>query len=116
MSRSNTTRRIVDTKTTPFEAYSLEGPEQPELSLLPLSYDQTNGEGCYLMRFMPGAVTLSHEHTGTEDFLILEGVLTDNDGAEFRVGDFVSFRPGTRHHSWSDTGCLLAAFEWGKLS
>ena len=28
------------------------------------------------------------------------------------VGDFVSYRPGTRHNSWTEGGCLLAVFEW----
>lgn len=116
MSGSSTTRRVVDANAVPFEPYDLEGPAQPEPSRRPPSGDRDNGEGCYLMRFMPGAVTLAHAHAGTEDFLILDGALTDNDGAEFRVGDFVSFAPGTRHHSWSDSGCLIAVFEWGKLA
>ncbi|MFQ5985334.1 MAG: cupin domain-containing protein, partial [Alphaproteobacteria bacterium] len=97
-----------------FEPYDLEGPLQPELSWLPLSYDRATGVGCYLMRFEPGAVTIAHDHEGVEDFLILEGELTDSDGAVFRAGDFVSYRPGTRHHSWSKTGCLIVVFEWGK--
>ena len=113
MPGSRISRRIVDTNTAPFESYDLEGLAQPELSWLPLSYERESGEGCYLMRFTPGAVTLSHEHAGTEDFLILEGTLTDNDGLVFGAGDFVSFAPGTRHHSWSDSGCLIAVFEWG---
>lgn len=46
MSRSNTTRRIVDTTATPFEASSLEEPGQPEPSWLPLSYDHASGQGC----------------------------------------------------------------------
>jgi anti-sigma factor ChrR (cupin superfamily) len=112
MAKSTTERRIVHTRAAEFEPYDLEGPLQPELSWLPLSYDRVVGEGCYLMRFASGAVTLSHEHRGVEDFLILEGELTDSDGAVFCPGDFVSFRPGTRHHSWSDTGCLIVVFEW----
>ena len=47
----------------------------------------------------PGAATLPHEHASVEDFLILEGELTDGDGTVFRAGDFVSYAPGTRHNS-----------------
>ncbi|HLB79067.1 MAG TPA: cupin domain-containing protein [Dongiaceae bacterium] len=60
----------------------------------------------------PGAATLPHEHASVEDFLILEGELTDGDGTVFRAGDFVSYAPGTRHNSWTGPGCLIAVFEW----
>ena len=105
-------RRVVASHATPFEAYDLEGPAQPEMSWLPVSYDRAAGTGCYLMRMQPGAVTIPHDHPGMEDFLILEGELVDDDGAVFRPGDFVSYAPGTRHHSRSVTGCLIAVFEW----
>jgi len=98
---------------TPFLAYDLEGPVQPEMSWLPVSYDRTTGNGCYLMRMQPGAVTIAHEHPGVEDFLILEGELIDDDGAVFRPGDFVSYVAGTWHNSRTVTGCLIAVFEWG---
>ena len=29
-----------------------------------------------------------------------------------RQGDFVSYQPGSRHNSWTDTGCVIAVFEW----
>jgi anti-sigma factor ChrR (cupin superfamily) len=105
-------RRVVRTATTPFEAYDLEGPVQPELAWLPVSYDPATGEGTYVMRMQPGAVTIEHEHAGMEEFLVLEGELVDDDGTVFGAGDFVSYRPGTRHSSRTEAGCLLAVFEW----
>ena len=107
-----TGRRIVRS-TTPFQDYDLEGPAQPEMSWLPVSYDRTTGNGCYLMRMQPGAVTVAHEHPGVEDFLMLEGELIDDDGVVFRPGDFVSYAAGTWHNSRTETGCLIAVFEWG---
>jgi anti-sigma factor ChrR (cupin superfamily) len=92
--------------------YDLEGPVQPEMSWLPLSYDRVRGEGSYYMRMQPGAKTVAHDHRGFEEFLVLEGELIDDDGSVFAQGDFVSFKPGTRHHSWTKTGCLLLVFEW----
>jgi len=47
-----------------------------------------------------------------EEFLILEGELVDDDGAVFRAGDFVSYDAGTHHNSWTETGCVIAVFEW----
>jgi mannose-6-phosphate isomerase-like protein (cupin superfamily) len=105
-------RRIVRSD-TPFRAYDLEGPIQPDMSWLPVSYDRTTGNGCYLMRMQPGAVTVAHEHPGVEDFLMLEGELIDDDGVVFRPGDFVSYAAGTWHNSRTETGCLIAVFEWG---
>ncbi len=95
-----------------FLAYDLEGPVQPEMSWLPVSYRKATGEGFYLMRMEPGARTLTHDHAGYEDFLILEGELIDEDGLVLGPGDHVSYAPGTRHHSHSPKGCLIAVCEW----
>jgi anti-sigma factor ChrR (cupin superfamily) len=105
-------RLVVNAERTPFLPYDLEGPVQREMSWLPVSYDPQTGEGCYLMRMEPGAVTIAHEHPGMEEFLVLEGDLVDSDGSTFRSGDFVSYQPGTEHNSWTEGGCLLAVFEW----
>ncbi len=83
-----------------------------DIAWRPISYDRKRGEGSYLMRLQPGATTLPHEHQGYEDFLIIEGELTDSDGRVLRKGDFVSYRPGSRHNSWTELGCLIAVFEW----
>ena len=105
------TRRVVDVHTTPFLPYDMEGPLQPDITWFPISWDQASGQGSYLMRMEPGARTIEHDHAGFEEFLILEGTLTDSDGAVFRAGDFVSYAGGT-HHSWTDDDCLIAVFEW----
>jgi anti-sigma factor ChrR (cupin superfamily) len=105
-------RRVVNIGATAFQEYDLDGPLQPEISWLPISFDRAVGQGCYLMRMRPGAVTIPHVHPGVEDFLMLEGELVDSDGTVFRPGDFVSYAAGTRHNSWTETGCLIAVFEW----
>ena len=105
-------RLVVNAHTTPFLPYDLEGPVQPEMSWLPVSYERGTGWGSYLMRMQPGAVTIAHEHPGMEEFLVLEGDLVDSDGTVFGAGDFVSYEPGTHHNSWTTDGCLLAVFEW----
>jgi len=104
-------RRVVNLFEEPFLPYDMEGPVQEDITWLPVSWDESSGQGSYLMRMEPGARTLSHEHQGFEEFLIVDGTLTDSDGTVFRAGDFVSYRGGM-HHSWTDTGCVIAVFEW----
>jgi anti-sigma factor ChrR (cupin superfamily) len=105
-------RKVLNVHTTPYREYDMEGPVQAEMSWLPISYDQATGQGCYAMRMEPGAVTIAHDHAGMEEFLILEGELVDDDGTLFRAGDFVSYEGGTHHNSRTETGCLIAVFEW----
>ena len=75
-----------------------------------ISYDAEAGEGCYLVRFAPGAGSTPHEHVGYEEFLVLDGTLTDSDGAVYHRNDFVSLKPGSKHVSVSDDGATLAVF------
>ncbi len=111
MAEKETPREITPILETPFLTYDMEGPVQVEITWLPLRYDRAKGVGSYMMRLEPGAVTIPHTHGGYEDFLILEGSLTDSDGRIFETMDFVSFAPGTKHNSWTHTGCLIIVFE-----
>lgn len=112
MSKSAGGRRVVRVPETEFLPYDLDGPLQPEMGWLPISFDRKTGQGCYLMRMDPGAVTIAHDHVAMEEFIILEGELIDSDGAIFKAGDFVSYEAGTHHNSRTETGCLIAVFEW----
>lgn len=112
MSQTVSGRRVFNVDQADFLPYDLEGPVQAEMSWLPISYEQSSGQGCYLMRMQPGATTIAHVHPGWEEFLIVSGELIDGDGTVFRAGDFVSYEPGTRHNSRTETGCVIAVFEW----
>lgn len=105
-------RTIVNVYEAPFEAYDLEGPVQEDMSLLPISYDTETRRGIYVIRMEPGASTIPHDHECMEEFLILEGELIESDGTVLKKGDFISYRPGTRHSSRTETGCLLAGLDW----
>jgi len=94
----------------PFDRY---GVTIPGMTWLPLSLDRSTGRGTFVLRMDPGTRSLPHEHTHGEEFLMLEGVLVDNDGTEFRTGDFVRFDPGSRHFSVAPGGCLIAVFMRG---
>lgn len=99
-------RTIVNIHEARYRPYALQGPRQSELTWANLSYDEKTGQGCFLIRFRPGARSIPHEHTGVEEFLILEGDLVDSDGREYGGGDFVSMKPGSRHDSYSRKGMV----------
>ena len=66
--------------------------------------------GFHIYRMAPGTRSTAHEHTGDEEFLVLDGELTDHDGTIYRTGDLVWLRKGTRHWSHTEGGCLLAVY------
>lgn len=113
MSEKTPERKIVNIQTADYAVYEEEGPRQPDIGWLPLSYNRDRN-GCYAMRLSPGSSTVWHEHEGMEDYLILEGELIESDGTVLKEGDFVSYRPGSTHSSRTETGCVLIGFDWGK--
>ena len=79
-----------------------------------ISYSRENGgQGTYVLKMEPGAKSLPHEHMGFEEFLMLDGELTDPDGKIFKKGNFISFEPGSKHSSHTINGCLVLVFMRG---
>ena len=68
------------------------------------------GYGFHVYRMPPGHTTTAHEHIGDEEFLILEGEIVDHDGFKYGPGDIVWLRSGTKHHSYSEKGALIAVY------
>ena len=108
----NGDRSIVNVYQTGFEPYDLEGPVQDDMNVLRVSYTPETRRGTYVMRMEPGAETIPHVHECMEEFLILEGELIESDVTVLNRGDFTSYRPGTRHNSRTETGCLLVGVDW----
>ncbi|MBT3558329.1 MAG: cupin [Rhodospirillales bacterium] len=100
-------RSIINTEAGDFRPYDRYGVELPGMTWLPLSLDSTTGVDLFLLRFAPGAQSMPHEHMAAEQFLMMEGELTDCDGHVFRAGEFARFEPGSTHHSHSVDGCLI---------
>ena len=101
-------RRIVATRGDSFKPYDRYGDPIAGMSWIPLSGELANGEfECFLLRMDAGSQSKPHEHTGYEEFLVIDGQLIDCDGKAFNAGDFVSFRPGSKHSSHSSEGCTL---------
>ena len=59
-----------------------------------------------VVRFEPGARFPEHIHVGGEEFLVLEGVFTDEDG-DYPAGTYIRHPVGTSHSAWSDGGCEI---------
>ena len=108
-------RKVINIYDAEYRVYDMEGPEQPDMSYIPITYnDDGKANGCYVIRMEPGAETIFHEHAGAEDYLVLEGEVIEPDGRVFKAGDFVCFKKGTRHNTRSEKGALIVGFDWGK--
>ncbi len=101
-------RQILSTRTDQFKPYDRYGAPIAGMSWVALSGDLANGEfECFMLRMDAGAQSRPHEHTGFEEFLLMEGELIDCDGCSYQPGDFVRFLPGSRHSSHTPNGCTL---------
>ena len=101
-------RQIINTGTDEFKPYDRYGDPIPGMSWIALSGELLNGEfECFLLRMEAGSQSRPHEHTGFEEFLVMEGELVDCDGSSYRSGDFVRLLPGSKHSSHTTNGCTL---------
>ncbi len=101
-------RDIASTASDQYQPYNRYGEPVPGMWWIPLSGELLNGEfECFLLRMDAGARSNPHEHTGHEEFLMLDGELIDCDGQKFRSGDYVHFQPGSKHSSHTPDGCTL---------
>jgi len=108
-------RKIVNWKTADFTRY----PTLPETAD-PIDWhnvraDPETGMGLSLIKFLPGSSSSLHEHTGYEEFVVLQGSLVDPDGTVYETGDVVSLPPGSIHATTSPNGCITAVVIEGPL-
>tara|TARA_B100000963_G_scaffold361036_1_gene394514 strand:- start:36 stop:380 length:345 start_codon:yes stop_codon:yes gene_type:complete len=92
---------------TPFNSY---GKPIAGMSWHKISYNQKTGVGSYILKMDPGTRSLKHKHQNYEEFYVLEGELIDEDNTTFNKGDFISYKPGSEHSSFSKKGCVLLVF------
>jgi len=101
-------REIIATGSDRLLPYDRYGEPLPGMSWQPLSGEPLNGEfECFLLRMEAGARSKPHEHTGIEEFLVIDGELVDCEGSVYRRGDFVRFLPGSKHTSHTPGGCTI---------
>ena len=109
-----TKRQITDLKNITFEPFDNYGDVIPGMSWHKISYNKENGgQGTYVLKMNPNSKSLPHQHTGYEEFLMLDGELIDPDGKVFKKGDFISYKPGSEHSSYTKNGCLVLVFMRG---
>ncbi len=100
-------RIVVNIHEADYETFISDNGES-DGTALQLDRSKPLGAGFYIYKMKPGMTTIPHEHTGNEEFLILKGDLTDNDGTVYREGDLVWMKAGTQHCSTTKNGCLIA--------
>lgn len=103
-------RQVVNIHSAKFEPFDMGGQSLPGQSYLQLDRSFAPGSGFHIFKMDPGVTTTPHQHTCDEQWLMLEGELTDNDGTVYRPGDLVLMKKGTQHSSSTVDGCLLAVF------
>ncbi len=64
-----------------------------------------------IVRYAPESQFAPHTHGGGEEFLVLEGVFSDEHG-DFPVGSYVRNPPTTRHTPHSKPGCVILVKLW----
>ena len=68
------------------------------------------GTGFHIYKMDPGYTTIPHQHSGNEEFFVISGDLTDNDGTVYRAGDLVLMKDGTQHCSHTENGCVIVVY------
>ena len=103
-------RSITDTKKIKFKPFDNYGKEINGLVWHKISYNKKTGQGSYILKLKPGAKSPYHRHANYEEFYVLEGELIDKDNTKLKRGDFVSYKPGSHHSSYTKKGCTLLVF------
>lgn len=64
-----------------------------------------------IVRYAPNSRFSSHTHTGGEEFIVLDGVFSDQHG-DFPAGSYVRNPPTSAHAPHSDDGCTIFVKLW----
>lgn len=81
----------------------------PESGVDRLMLDRIGGEvarATSIVRYAAGSSFTRHEHGAGEEFLVLDGVFSD-EHADYGVGTYVRNPPGSGHSPYSRNGCRL---------
>jgi len=95
-------RAVVDADAYEWIASPLPGVERVML-------DRVGGEvarATSIVRYAPASRFDAHRHGGGEEFLVLDGVFSD-DGGDYPAGSYVRNPIGTRHTPSSAAGCTI---------
>ncbi len=97
-----TQRIAIDTETEPWVASPLPGVERRMLDRI----GDEVARATTIVRYAPNSYFSPHTHSGGEEFLVLEGVFSDEHG-DWPAGTYLLNPEGFRHAPFSKDGCLL---------
>ncbi|MEM9009996.1 MAG: cupin domain-containing protein [Pseudomonadota bacterium] len=64
-----------------------------------------------VVRYAPGSQFSAHQHGGGEEFIVLDGVFSDEHG-DFPAGAYIRNPPTSRHTPGSEPGCTILVKLW----
>tara|TARA_B100001093_G_C26127648_1_gene717700 strand:- start:38 stop:397 length:360 start_codon:yes stop_codon:yes gene_type:complete len=99
-------RRIANIHTSEFVPF-MSGCKE-DGAVLQLNSPKPLGVGFYVYKIARGTRTTVQKHKGAEEFLMIEGDLTNHDGVNYGPGDLVWLTERTEHYSCIENECLIA--------
>ena len=102
-------RRVINLEDIEFEPFINSDGETDGLAF---QHDRSIplGSGFHIYKMEPGYTTVPHRHNGNEEFYIISGDATDNDGTTYRAGDLVWLKDGTEHCTYTENGCVILVY------
>ena len=100
-------RRKIETKHEKISAYKRYGAVSSGLKCILLSKDEKLKHEVFILQFEPESSSNLNKNNGFEEFYVIEGEQIDDDGKVFKKVDYVKFVKGTKHSSYSKTGCTI---------
>ncbi|HSN31122.1 MAG TPA: cupin domain-containing protein [Ideonella sp.] len=100
-------RVVLDSAALPWQP-------SPEPGVLRRPLDRIGAEvarATSVVRYAPGSAFAAHVHGGGEEFLVLDGVFSDEHG-DYPAGHYVRNPPGSSHAPRSALGCTLFVKLW----
>ena len=85
-----------------WEASPAKGVERIKLDRM----GEETGHATSIVRFAPGSSFPEHDHPGGEEFLVLDGVFSDEAG-DYPAGSYVRNPIGSRHRPRTEEGCTI---------
>jgi anti-sigma factor ChrR (cupin superfamily) len=100
-------RVVIDTEAEPWVASPLPGVERRMLDRI----GDEVARATSLVRYAPDSYFSPHTHGGGEEFLVLDGVFSDEHG-DFGPGMYLRNPPGSSHKPFSRAGCTIFVKLW----
>ena len=95
-------RLVIATDKLDWQTTALPGVERRKLE----RENAESGRATTIVRYVPGSNFTPHVHAGGEEYLVLDGVFSDEFG-DFGPGMYVRNPVGSKHQPFSEPGCTI---------